>query len=114
LGHLPTTPRGIFREINRLYYERSLPEPRFIWVEDGGEVPELDARNESAAINRLEDGSYVLAINRALADFTNLLYFSIGHECIHLKIGLEKEHGSKEWNAETRRLQGLGFFLRCF
>lgn len=114
MAQLPSTPRGIFREINRRYYERQLPEPKFVWVEDGGELPELNAREESAAINRDEEGNYTLAINRALETFTQLLYFAVGHECVHMKIGLDKAHGSKEWNAEVRRLQGLGFFTRVF
>lgn len=112
---LPRTPEGAFRDINRRFFGGELPENvTFRWVADQSEGEFLDSRCEEAAIKQEEDGSFVMELNDSIKDLATTIYMVVGHECLHLKIGLEKKHNSKEWNREFRRLQGLGFFKRCF
>ena len=112
----PKTPRGMYAEIRRRYFESTLPSAKeiiFLWVEDMAEATTIDTRSEMASVTQNQEGRWVMSLNKGLAGFPALLYFTIAHECVHIKRP-EIDHGSKDWNREVRLLQGKGLMLRCF
>lgn len=106
------TPLGAWRDLNKRYFAGELPTPRFQWVEPGGVLPELDTRCDWASVTHTDAG-WLISLHSELRDSPRLLYFFLGHEAIHIKLPKAK-HRDKAWNAETRRLQALGFFMKVF
>jgi hypothetical protein len=109
----PKTPRGIYNDISRRYFDGELPTNiEFKIVEDLSEVDYIDTRiDEAATIKPLD--TWIIYINAGLLRFLKHLYLTIAHECIHVRYP-NCNHGDKVWNREVRRLQGLGLFRRLF
>jgi hypothetical protein len=105
------TPEATWRDINKRYFFGELATPRFQWVEPGS-LHELDTRTDLAS-TLMDDQGWLVSISTFLKDQPRLMYFILGHEAIHVKLP-KARHKSKEWNAEVRRLQALGFFMRTF
>lgn len=90
-----------------------MPPVTFRYVEDFSEGFIIDTRSDLAAVLKTDDG-WQVELNQVLEDLdARFLYLTIAHEAVHIKCP-GKKHGSKEWNSEVRRLQGLGLFLRIF
>ena len=121
----PRAPSSIYQDINERYFDNALPEVEFRWVEDFSEGEGIDTRSDTACVfiatpegarwrNELRPhDKLAIEINSALRGFSKILAHVVAHEMIHIKHPGSR-HGSREWNSEVRRLQGLGFFLRNF
>lgn len=115
MHRFPATPQVIYEDINRRYFGGSLPPVvSFLWVEDMSEGELIDSRVEMAATAEGEaTPGWVVEINQSLRAFPKVLYLTLAHEMVHIKLP-DAKHRSKEWNKEVRRLQGLGLLLRVF
>lgn len=104
-----------YLDVNKRYFNSGLPlDVEFRVVEDWGEGRAIDTRNTLACVYAREEGGFVVEIMASLEPLRCFHILTIAHEAVHIRIGLEKDHRSKEWKAEVRRLTGLGLFQREF
>lgn len=105
----------IYNDLNRRFFNSGLPlDVEFRVIEDWSAGRAIDTRHEMACVSEKSEGGFLIEVNASVMAFTKLPISVICHEAVHLRIGLLKDHRSKEWRAEVRRLQGMGFFLGLF
>lgn len=112
----PRTLAGMWSDINKRYHGRSLPAARdmtFRFVADNAKGDHLDGRHERGSTS-CTNGRWSIEINEGLQGFPPDTYLALAHESVHVKLGLDKDHRSKEWKAEVRRLTGKGLLGRVF
>lgn len=107
--------RKIYEEVNKDYFNGGLPlDVEFRIIENWGAGRAIDTRHDAACVSDKSEGGFLVEVNRGIVEFKRFLRMTIAHEAVHLRIGLLKDHRSKEWKAEVRRLQGLGLLLEVF
>lgn len=105
----------IYNELNKRFFNSGLPvDVEFRIVEDWAAGKEVDTRHDVACVSEKAEGGFLVEVNVAITAFPRFLKMTLLHEAVHLRIGLLKDHRSKEWRAELRRVTGLGFFLGVF
>lgn len=112
----PRTPKGIYNDINKRFFDTTLPVwdmIDFSWVEHRSQGEAIDTRCDLASIVQ-EGDRWKLEVDIIVQDSNVLTYFLMGHEMLHIKVGMVCSHKSKEWRQAARQLQGKGFFLRIF
>lgn len=103
---------NIYTSLNKRYFNGGLPgDVEFRIIEDWAQGREVDTRHDSACVSEKVEGGFLIEVNVAIVPFPKFLTQVIMHEALHLRIGLLKDHKSKEWKAEVRRITGQGFFL---
>ncbi len=107
--------RKIYDDLNKRFFNGGLPtDVEFRVIEDWAAGKEIDTRHDAACVSEKAEGGFLIEVNVGVVAFPRFLTQVILHEAVHLRIGLLKDHRSKEWKAEVRRLTGLGFFLGVF
>lgn len=120
--------KKLYASLNLRYFSGELHPIEKIslgFVEDFSEGAFIDTRGDMAAVAIVTETGHTwrkeisstdqisIEINRTLEAFPKLLEMVLAHEMVHIKLP-GANHGSKAWNSEVRRLQGLGLFLRIF
>lgn len=106
---------GIYTDLNKRFFNGGLPgDVEFRIVEDWASGKEIDTRHDAACVSEKTEGGFLVEINVSILAFRKFLRMVVMHEAIHLRVGLLKDHRSKEWKAEVRRITGQGFFLGVF
>lgn len=102
----------LYEKLNKRFFNGGLPtDVEFKVIEDWSQGRDIDTRHDMACVNEKVGGGFLIEVNAGIVDFPKVLTQVIAHEAIHLRIGLAKDHKSKEWKSEVRRITGLGFFL---
>ena len=102
------TVRRRFEKFNRLYWDSRLVLPRIVIIPAGQRGEILNGCDWGGV--RTGEGKPTLMEIRAIAWEVDhrMLDSTLLHEMIHLEIGTDKAHGSREWNAAVRRLSAKG------
>lgn len=105
----------IYADLNKRFFNSGLPtDVEFRIIEDWASGKEIDTRHDAACVSEKAEGGFLIEINVSVVAFPRFLKMTILHEAVHLRIGLMKDHRSKEWRAELRRITGLGFWFGVF
>jgi hypothetical protein len=88
--------RRWYLDINRRYFDSALPEDTVIFWE-------AVAAGYGDCWKPDEDGEFVIRINPALRGWPQLAKLTLFHECVHVKLHPNGEHGSL-FDAEIVRL----------
>lgn len=97
---------SLYRSYNKAYFDNVLPNDTEIRVVKNLRSDGANPAPAHGATSKLEDGRFLLELDSALN--SHMLYLTMGHELIHIKIW-PSSHRTKAWRSEVARLGSIGF-----